>query len=350
LAEALTSIAASSYRNIEVILVNDGGESPIAPESYPLTLKLINLEVNRGRSAAANAGVDAAGGEYLSFLDDDDLMGPDHIETLVGLVTGADVRVAYTDAAVGVYELGGSGGWKEVDRRLPYSRDFDPELLLVDNYIPLNTLVIHRPLFEEAGPFDPALEFFEDWEFLIRLAAVEPFYHLPKVTAEYRHFRGSSRHILGERPRQRDDFLNMKATVIRRHADRIVPATLARVVDGLRSETVTAAEAAAAARIEAQAARRSGEQLAHETAELRAEQTEREARIHDLETVLHELQSEITRLQREEAALHSRLDEQGATAADLYAEIERLNSLIREMESTTAWQWHRRMERLRGRS
>ena len=65
----------------------------------------VELAENRGRAGAADAGVAAATGDYVAFLDDDDLAAPEHLATLVGLVGAAGVRVAYTDAAVGVYEL-----------------------------------------------------------------------------------------------------------------------------------------------------------------------------------------------------------------------------------------------------
>ena len=105
------------------------------------------------------------------------------------------MRVAYTDAAVGIYELDAETGWRCVERRLPYSRDFDPDRLLVDNYIPFNTLLIERDLFAEVGPFDGAFAFFEDWDFLIRLARRAVLHHLPRVTCEYRHFRGAGHHV-----------------------------------------------------------------------------------------------------------------------------------------------------------
>jgi len=348
--QALESIAASRYRNIELVVVNDGGETPSLPSAFPFPVVLVESDTNRGRAAAANAGVDAATGDYVTFLDDDDLMDPEHLRTLIGLVAGADIRVAYTDAAVGIYELDGDCGWIEVDRRLPYSRDFDPELLLVDNYIPLNTLIIERSLFEEAGPFDPELEFFEDWDFLIRLAAVAPFHHLAKVTAEYRHFRGSGHHILGEQPRRREDFLRMKATVIQRQSEQLDPEVLARVVDGIRAEAVAATDEVVMNRTELAGLRRDCEAL-------RAQQSRHFGEIKNLDEalahhrlVVTELQAEIARLQAEEADLRSTRDEQNSQVGDLYAEIERLNTLVDAMQTTRAWQWHRRIERLKGNS
>jgi hypothetical protein len=288
----------------------------------------VDLPENRGRAAAAQAGVEAAGGEWIAFLDDDDLAAPEHLATLAELAGAAGVRVAYTDAAVAVYELAGrdeagpetAGGWVCRERRLPYSRDFDPDRLLLDNYIPFNTLVIERGLFAEVGAFDDAFPFFEDWDYLIRLAAATPFHHLARVTCEYRHFRGAGHHVLGERPRQRGDFLAMKARVLGKHADKLGPETLARAVDSLREEAVEAVEAAAAARRD-------------------AERDARRAR----------LAEEAERLYRDERELRTVVADQEAHLGRTDGEIERLGGLIRGMEATRAWRLHQWLERRRGR-
>ena len=71
-----------------------------------------------------------------------------------------------------------------------YARDFDRELLLVDNYIPLPTLLFRRADFLDLGGFDPAFDLFEDWDFLIRLAQRGDFVHVPRITCEIRHIKG----------------------------------------------------------------------------------------------------------------------------------------------------------------
>jgi GT2 family glycosyltransferase len=317
LQEALDSLAGGSYRQVEVVLVNDGGAPPEPAAGFPFPLVTVNLAENRGRAAAANAGIEAVSGDWVAFLDDDDLAMPEHLATLAGLSRAAGARVVYTDAAVGIYELDAVSGWRRVASRLPYSRDFDADLLLFDNYIPFNTLLIEKSLLDEAGPLDIGLPFFEDWELLIRLAAETSFLHLPQVTAEYRHFRSGGQ-VFGERPDARADFLEVKARVIAKHRQRQSPGVVARVVDLLRAETVAAAEAlrARSAELESERRRSAGERGA--------------------------LQSEIERHRRaaaeREQALHS-----------LHAEIERLNGLIKAMEGTKAWRLHRAVERLRGR-
>ncbi|HYG65323.1 MAG TPA: PIG-L family deacetylase [Thermoanaerobaculia bacterium] len=372
LAEALGSLAEGHYRRAEVVLVNDGGTPPRVPDGFPLPVVRVDLaaegntEGNRGsgRAAAAQAGVAAATGDFVAFLDDDDLAAPEHLATLADMVEAAGVRVAYTDAAVAIYELASGeaaegSGWVCRERRLPYSRDFDPDVLLVDNYIPFNTLLIERDLFARVGPFDPTLPFFEDWDFLIRLSAVTPFHHLARVTCEYRHFRGGVHHIFGERPRERSDFLEVKARVLAKHAGLLTPEAMARAVDTLRAELVNEREARSATRRELAA--RTGElgTLRHAHEELARDRARLEERFHalngELESVRAELShwqedhgrlgAEARRLYEEEGKLRQAVDEQAAHLGRTYAEIERLNGLIRDMQSTRAWRAHQWWQR-----
>ncbi len=369
LAEALGSLAAGTYRRAEVVLVNDGGAPPEVPVDFPLPIVRVDLPANRGRAAAAEAGVAAATGDYVAFLDDDDLAAPEHLATLAGLVSAAGVRVAYTDAAVASYALDcdlEAGGWSCRERRLPYSRDFDPDILLVDNYIPFNTLAIERSLFAAVGPFDPELPFFEDWDYLIRLSALVPFHHLARVTCEYRHFRGGGHHVFGERPRERGDFLTVKARVLAKHAARLTPEVLARAVDTLRGELVDEREARAARGREAAAARQETARLHGELAELGRAHEELARQRFDFEVRFHEkngilaaregelaalrseherLGGELRRLYAEEVKLRAAAAEEGDHLGRTYAEIARLNGLLREMESTRAWRAHLWLQR-----
>ncbi len=362
LAEALESLAAGAYRRAEVVLVNDGGAPPAVPPAFPLPVVRVDLAESRGRAGAAEAGIAAATGDYVAFLDDDDLAAPEHLATLAGLVSASGVRVAYTDAAVALYELDG-GGWVCRERRLPYSRDFDRDVLLVDNYIPFNTLLIERALFAEAGPFDPSLPFFEDWDFLIRLSGLTPFHHLAQVTCEYRHFRGGAHHIFGERPRERADFLEVKARVLAKHAASLTPEVLARAVDTLRAELVAEREARAGARQDLAALRAdlAGLQgdlatLSRSHQELSRERFLWEERYHALNGELAILKDEHARLQEdsrqeiqrlydEEGKLRPVIEDQTAHLARTYAEIERLNGIVREMEATRAWRVHQWWQR-----
>ncbi len=373
LKQALASLAASTYRNVEVVLVNDGGEPPRPPSDFPLPLLRVELPEDLGRARAAQAGVEAATGDYVGFLDDDDVVAPEHLATLVELVASPGVRVAYTDAAVVVYELSAGargeseslGGWCPVERRLPYSRDFDPDILLLDNYIPFHTLLIERGLFAEAGEFDASFDFFEDWEFLIRLARCTPFHHLRAVTCEYRHYRGGGHHILGETPRSRADFLKVKGRVLDKHRELLTPERLARAVDTLRREVVERGEQVHQAKRELLAQRAAHQEILEatrgqlEAAHRRAgEEESQRHQLHgevvalraDTERMAQELASsaaEIGRLFGEETQLRHDLSAQTETVAATYAEIERLGGIIESMQSTRAWRFHQWLLRWR---
>jgi LmbE family N-acetylglucosaminyl deacetylase len=365
LRQALASLAAGSYRNVQIVLVNDGGATPERPAGFPFELTLVDLPDNRGRAAAANAGIEAATGDYVAFLDDDDLADSEHLTTLAGLASAEDARVVYTDAAVGIYEIDAGEGWRQVERRLPYSRDFDPELLLFDNYIPFNTLLIERTLLEKAGPFDPELPFFEDWDLLIRLSRLAPFHHLAQVTCEYRHFRGGGLHIFGERPStDRPGFLATKGRVIGRYRELHTPELLARVVARLRDEAVAKGEESAGRAAEAAELRRtlaSLEEAYHRVnGERDSMRMERDAAVAERERLRDEvercsrqlaiLDGRMRQLFGDEAMLRGAMGETEEHLARTYKEIDRLNALIREMEGTKAWRLHRFMEGLRGRS
>ncbi len=314
LAEALDSLAESTYRNVELVLVNDGGKRPEVTEDFPFDVRRVDLDRNRGRAGAAQAGVEAASGDCIGFLDDDDLLAPEHLETLTALFTG-DVEVAYSDAAVVSYEPG-TGGWVECGRRLPYSRDFDRGILLLDNYIPFHTLLMTREALERAGPFDESLPAFEDWDLLIRLSETSDFVHLARTTCEYRHFLGGGGggapggHALGGAASQRPDFQELKARVLAKHADELDATVLAGAVALMRRDAVLAGEAA--------------------RARIRERETDLEDMAEELESVRHYL-----RVGEEEA--HR-----------LYTREKELERFIETMKSTRVWRLHEFLQSLRG--
>ncbi|MCY3966536.1 MAG: PIG-L family deacetylase, partial [Acidobacteria bacterium] len=334
LAEALDSLARSTYRNVELVLVNDGGRPPEVAEDFPFDVRRVDFEDNRGRSAAAQAGVDAATGDCIGFLDDDDVFAPEHLETLTAQLSG-DVDVAYTDAAVVSYRPG-KGGWVECGRRLAYSRDFDRGILLLDNYIPFHTVLMTREAIERAGPFDEQLPVFEDWDLLIRLSRDADFVHIARTTCEYRHFLGGAAagvaggHALGGAASSRGDFEALKARVLAKHAAELDSDALAGAVTRMRREAVLAGEAA---RAQIRDRERALERLQSSHEERGGEIERLQARERELESSHEELGSEVGRLQAREQELESSHEELGSEVARLQARERELESSHEELGS-----------------
>lgn len=192
LKEALDSIAAQTYAALEVVLVNDGGASVehlLAPLQQRMKVVSVVHAEPHGRAQALNAGLHAATGDLVGYLDDDDRFYPDHVETLVAALRANPAHaVAYANALAASQhpDARSPTGYRTVARKLVYSWDFELPEFMVDNHIP-NLCVIHdRALGLEVGGYDERLTVLEDWDFFIRLALARgPFLHVPATTGEY---------------------------------------------------------------------------------------------------------------------------------------------------------------------
>ena len=190
LRQALDSIVAQSYRPIEVVVVNDGGEdaSALLPTNHGLDLRYIDLGHNYGRAGAANRGVASASGQLIGFLDDDDLYFPDAIAALVREMNAREV--VYGNVVLRHYEVDGTERTDIPERH--FARPYSQEQLWVENYIPFNALLFRRNCFGAAGPFREDLPLCEDWEFLLRLSDRTAFHYVDHEVAIYRDFGSST--------------------------------------------------------------------------------------------------------------------------------------------------------------
>ena len=187
LLEAVTSVLNQTYKNLEVIVVNDSGadaESLVTFLNRDGRVTYIKHGKNRGLAAARNTGIGAARGKYIAYLDDDDKFYPDHVATLVKYLEGSDYKAAYTDA-YRVHQVREGDRYVIHGKDVPYSADFNFAALLMFNYFPVLCMMHERVCLQEVGGFDETLTTHEDWDLWIRLSHKYPLAHLKQITAEF---------------------------------------------------------------------------------------------------------------------------------------------------------------------
>ncbi len=101
LEEALNSVFNQTYGNIETILINDGSAEDLSDVREKYCDKIIYIEQeNRGAASARNRGIEAATGEYIAFLDADDIWLPNKLETQLKAMKSVGAKWAHSNYAV----------------------------------------------------------------------------------------------------------------------------------------------------------------------------------------------------------------------------------------------------------
>jgi len=179
LTQALASVAAQTYPNLEILVIDAAGRGhPVLTASCgPHPLRLHGTGEPLARSRAANEALRLARGTSLIFLDDDDWFDPGHVATLAEALAGSSARAAYS----GVRAVDEDGATFRV-----FNRPFSPAALRAGNYIPLHALLFARSLIDDGCSFDEDLEVYEDWDFFLQLSRRTEFVHVDRITASYR--------------------------------------------------------------------------------------------------------------------------------------------------------------------
>lgn len=187
LSAALASVSASSYRPLEIVLVNaKGGEHAHPPAmGEEIAVRLHNLSgPPLDRAAAANCGLTGCSGEFALLLDDDDLLDTGHIQTLATTLTEHPQAVA---AYTGVRLVDAQGA---LIREL--NEPWEPDRLLGMNFLPIHAVMFRVSHLRGKAAFDPTLELMEDWDFWRQLAQLGNFVRIPGCSATYNLGRGES--------------------------------------------------------------------------------------------------------------------------------------------------------------
>ena len=196
-AETLESVLAQTYRDFEIILVDDGSTDQTAAvvQSFGGSIRYIRTD-NRGPSHARNTGIRAAKGQYIAFLDADDLWVPEKLALQVdflqnrphiGLVFGD--MLTFNQDGVDLRSYFASIKDSAIREKLSTESDCISEVtdvLFQCNIIPTGTVVVRKDCLERSKLFDETISSVEDLDLWIRISFFCGIGCIPRVLKKKR--------------------------------------------------------------------------------------------------------------------------------------------------------------------
>jgi glycosyltransferase involved in cell wall biosynthesis len=198
LPEALESVLSQSYQDFEIILVDDGSTDNTKEiiQPYQSILKYLYQE-NKGPGSARNLGLRFARGDYLVFLDADDVLYQDKLNPQVHILeSNLNIDVVYSNGHL--YKIGENG--KESKKRFSQIGFLNVHLgapqvslpiISIQCPFPLFTAIVRKRLLQSVGGFDEKLVAMEDWDLWFRVAHVATFFYFDALVGKYRQVSGS---------------------------------------------------------------------------------------------------------------------------------------------------------------
>lgn len=187
--EAVDSALTQTWDEKEIIVVDDGSTDNTSQllQSFGNKIRTIRQN-NQGLSAARNTGIEAAKGDYLAFLDSDDLLNPNCLELQIrNLILKPDIGISYC-------------WWRYIDKNGQYLPEIGnycergnllSQLIMTNRFPPLSA-VIRRHLIDQIGNFDGFLSPTEDWDLWLRAALNDfKFDYVPDYLVKYRIHGGN---------------------------------------------------------------------------------------------------------------------------------------------------------------
>jgi GT2 family glycosyltransferase len=213
---AIDSVCAQGYPDWELCIANDGSRSRRVRRvidsraASDRRIKAVHLERNAGISAASNAALELATGEYVAFLDHDDELTPDALLASVEALTAEpELDVVYSDSD----KLDLYGRWVD-----PFLKpDWAPIYALGAMYIG-HLLVVRRSLVTEVGGFDSAYDTIQDFELMLRVSErTDRIRHLPQILYHWRAIPGS----IAAGAEEKSGVPELQAAAVSAHLERI---------------------------------------------------------------------------------------------------------------------------------
>jgi len=166
LPRALKSIEKQTFRDFEVIIVDDGSNPPVKvnKEDYNFPIRLFRLRKNSGFHAKPkNYAISRSRAKYICYLDDDDEFKPDHIQVLVEAIESGDYDFAY-----GKRDYYKDGQYTKTSVFHPWK----PETAHMGFWLGVPDILHTRKIIKELGGWNENLKRFGDFEFIARMGKI----------------------------------------------------------------------------------------------------------------------------------------------------------------------------------
>lgn len=191
LAETIRSVMAQSYRDYEVVVVDDGSSDHTlqVAKSFEPRVRAFRKE-NGGPASARNMAINNTSGEYIAFLDSDDLWVEKKLALQVSFLDdNPSIRLTFGEA----WMFSEKAGERTVTGKIGYTGEASFRLLLFGDYIPSSTVMVRRSCVDAVGLLNESRELIavEDYEYWMRIARAFPIAAIPEPLAWYRIREGN---------------------------------------------------------------------------------------------------------------------------------------------------------------
>lgn len=186
--EAIDSVLSQTYKDYEIVVVDDGSTDNTKEvlKKYSDKIKYV-YQRNRGLSASRNRGIDESNGEYIGFLDSDDIWLSDKLEKQVDIL---DQGHNYAFVCSDSYVIDETGKIIKTFGKGIYNYETF-ESLYEENFVLVLTVLLRRRCLEDVGLFDETLSMSEDYDLWLRIAKRYKFKHLSSPLSKYRTHSGN---------------------------------------------------------------------------------------------------------------------------------------------------------------
>jgi len=212
LKRALASVAAQAYRNIETIVVRNGGVAVDDIVAAVQNARVLNSEVNLGVNAGVNFGTAEARGKYIAYLADDDAYLTDHIGSAVGALERTGSFFAHAGMLSVHLVPDGTGGYLAGGFSIDCERPAEPGKVRGMNSVATPAMVIRRDVLAETGNWIEPLGAMADFEIVMRFLLRDELVYVnrPMIIQTYR--RDASQYSATTRSDAVDILSNLYAT------------------------------------------------------------------------------------------------------------------------------------------